>query len=335
MKTRWRIIFGIVTLAIVVYLLRKIDFVEVWALIVQADNFYFLLAFLAYLLGFLIFNIRSMYFVKSVVKPDYWFSFETMLAGFFVNTITPGAQIGGDPIRAHFLGKKYDKPKTKIFGALLADRFFHVVVSLFFIIASALFILTYVPVSPELRTIFQAVLFVALLLLLGFGYFSFRKTNFNIELFLKKFRWLYPQKEKIKDGQSTKLEKILIKHFGHFAKTFRKIVRTKKMIFIGVVLSLAYWLLNFATSYFLFLAFGVEISFLIVIVVFSIGNLIGDLSPSPGGMGLIEGVSIITYSLLGVGLSVAVAVALLTRIIFYLFSLLLGGISLAHLEKTV
>ena len=177
-------------------------------------------------------------------------------------------------------------------------------------------------------------LFFSLLFLLGIGYLSFRKANFNIELFLQKFRWLLPGKKTGKNHQ-TKLEKILIKHFGHFAKTFRKIVRTKKMIFIGVVLSLAYWLLNFATSYFLFLAFGVEISFLIVIVVFSIGNLIGDLSPSPGGIGLIEGVSIITYSLLGVGLSVAVAVALLTRIIFYLFSLLLGGISLAHLEKTV
>ena len=240
MKTRWRIFFGLLTFAVVVYLLRRINFLEVWQLIVKADNFYFLLAFLSYLLAFLIFNIRSMYFMKGIVKPNYWFSFETMLAGLFVNTVTPGAQVGGDPVRAYFLGKEYKKPKTKIFGALLADRLFHVVISLFFIISSALFVLTYVPVSRELRTIFQAVLFVTLLLLFGFAYFSFRKTNFNIELFLERFRWLFP-KEKIKNGQKTKLEKILIKHFGHFARTFRATVRDKKKIFVGIVLRIFFW----------------------------------------------------------------------------------------------
>src|SRR3972149_7353891 len=326
MNTRWRITFGLITLILVLYLLGKINFTEVWNLIVQANNYYFFLAFLAYLTSFLVFDLRTTYSMKNIVKPSLFFNLKTTLAGFFINVITPGAQLGGDPVRAYFLGKKYGKPKTKIFGALLADRFFHVVASIFFILASLLFIITYVPVSFELKTIFQTALFFALLFLLAIGYLSFRKANFNIELFLEKFRWLFPKKG-LKKGQKTKLEKILIKHFGHFARTFRTVVRDRKIIAVGILLSFIYWMLNFAASYFLFLSFGIQVSFLLVIVVISIGNLVGDFSPTPGGIGLIEGIMIVTYSLLGVSLSVAVAVSLLSRIIFYFFSILLGGLS--------
>src|SRR3989304_2011739 len=163
MNTRWRITFGLITLILVLYLLGKINFTEVWNLIVQANNYYFFLALLAYLTSFLVFDLRTTYSMKNIVKPSLFFNLKTTLAGFFVNTITPGAQLGGDPVRAYFLGKKYNKPKTKIFGALLADRFFHVVASLFFILASLLFILTYFPVSPELRVILQTTLFFSLL----------------------------------------------------------------------------------------------------------------------------------------------------------------------------
>ncbi len=325
--------FGAITVAVVVYLLSKIDFLEVWNLIDRANNYYFFLAFLAYLTSFLVFDLRTTYSMKNIVKPGLFFNLKATLAGFFVNVITPGAQLGGDPVRAYFLGKKYSKSKTQIFGAILADRFFHVVASLFFVLASLLFIITYVPVSFELKTIFQTALFFLLFFLLAIGYLSFRRTDFNIELFLAKFRWLFPRKNKEKG--KTKLEKILIKHFWHFARTFRTVVRDRKIIVLGILLSFVYWILNFAVSYFLFLSFEVQVSFLLVIVVVSVGNLVGDLSPTPGGIGLVEGVLIITYSLLGVNLSVAVAVSLLSRIIFYFFSIFLGGISLVNLEKTV
>jgi hypothetical protein len=333
MKTKWRILFGVITLTIVIYLLRKIDFLSVRDLIIEANNYYFFLAFLSYLVSFLVFDFRTKYSMKNIVVPGFFFNLKVTLAGFFVNTVTPGAQLGGDPVRAYYLGKKYKKSKSKIFGALLADRFFHVAASLFFILASLLFVLTFFPVSYELKTIFQATLFVIILVSLIMIYFSFRKANFNIELFFQRFRWLFPRKNKGKG--KTKLERILIKHFNHFAKTFRNVVKDKKIILVGILLSLTYWILNFSVSYFLFLSFGVEISFLIVIVVFCLGNIVGDISPSPGGIGLIEGVSIIAYSLFGVSLAAAVTVSLLTRVIFYFFSILLGGWSLINLEKTV
>ena len=111
-------------------------------------------------------------------------------------------------------------------------------------------------------------------------------------------------------------------------------MRNRRLLFIGFSLSFVYWLLNFLVAYFIFLSFSVEISFLYVIVAMNIANFVGTFSPVPGGIGLIETASVVTYSLLGVPLSIAIAVSVLTRIIFYFFSLFLGGLSLIHLEHS-
>ena len=59
----------------------------------------------------------------------------------------------------------------------------------------------------------------------------------------------------------------------------------------------------------------------------------GDFSPTPGGIGLVEGFMIFLYTAIGINLSVAIIVSLLSRMIGYFFSLVLGGISLVWLEK--
>ena len=76
-------------------------------------------------------------------------------------------------------------------------------------------------------------------------------------------------------------------------------------------------------------------SFFLVIIVVSLGNLLGDLSPTPGGVGLVEGFMIFLYSVLGVDLPAAIIVSLLSRLIGYFHSLVLGGISIFYLEKTL
>ncbi|MDZ4226534.1 MAG: lysylphosphatidylglycerol synthase transmembrane domain-containing protein, partial [Candidatus Pacearchaeota archaeon] len=187
MKTRWRIIFGAIIFVILFYLISKIDFPEVYQILKSIKPEFFLLAFGSFSLGILIFNLRSMISLREIIKEhDFWFFFKTTLAGSFANVITPGSNVGGEPIRAYFLGKKYNKPKTKVFGAVLADRIIHGAVSLFFIIASLLFILTYIPVSGELKIIFQTILFFLLAFLALVFLLNMKKISFNFEKFLKK-----------------------------------------------------------------------------------------------------------------------------------------------------
>ena len=187
MRTSLRIIFGIIVLAVVFYILRKIDFVEIYQIFGTLKPKFFLLAFASYSLGMLIFGLRSMISLREIIKKhDFWFFLKTTLAGSFVNVITPGANVGGEPVKAYFLGKRYNRPKTKVFGAILVDRILHGAVSLFFIIASLLFILTYIPVSHELKIIFQTVLFFLLAFLILILLLNIEKTNFNLWKFIEK-----------------------------------------------------------------------------------------------------------------------------------------------------
>ena len=333
MKTWLRLFFGLLVLVILIKILRKINFGEIYLLIIQANHLYFFLAFLAGMVSFFVVNLRSIYFMKGIIRPGFFFNLRVILAGFFVNNVTPGPQIGGDLIRAYFLGKKYKKSKIKLLGAILADRLFHLTVSLFFIVASVIYILMNIPISSELKIIFQTILFFIFFIFFIILMINFKKTSFDISWLFKKFKWMIPGNNR--KNVKKEFERIVLKHFKKFIKSFRIVIRNKKILLVGVFLSLIYWFLIYAVSYFLFLSFGFHIRFFLVIVVVSLGELIRDFSPSPGGIGLVEGFTILAYSLIGINPPIAVAVSLLSRMIFYFFSLLLGGISLVQLEHSL
>ena len=329
MRTSLRVILGIIAVVIVVYILQKIDFPEVYQILKSLKPKFFLLAFFAYSLGIVIFSLRGMISLRKIIfEHDFWFFLKTTLAGYFVNIITPGANVGGEPIRAYFFGEKYGKPKTQLFGAVLADRIIHGAVSLFFVIASLLFILTYIPVSRELKIIFQTILFFLLAFLLIVFFLNRKKTKFSLEKFLEKIGIF-------KALKNSKKIRHIEEHFGNFTKSFKKTIIDKKTLSLGILFSFAYWILSYLSSYFLFLSLEVKVSFFLVIIVVSLGSLLGDFSPSPGGVGLIEGLMIFLYSILGINLPTAIIVSVLSRLIVYFHSLVLGGISLFYLEKSL
>jgi len=329
MRTSLRVILSIIVLAVVIYILRKIDFLEIYQILGSLKLKFFLLAFASYSLGIVIFSLRSMISMREIIREhDFWFFLKTTFAGSFVNVVTPGASVGGEPIKAYFLGKKYNKPKTKVFGAVLADRIIHGAVSLFFVIASLLFILTYIPVSRELEIIFQTVLFFILVFLVIVFLFNMKKTKFSFEKFLKKIGIF-------KALKNNKKIRHIGEHFGNFARSFKKTISNKKTLFFGLLFSFAYWVLSYLSSYFLFLSMETKVSFFLVVIVVSLGSLLGDFSPIPGGIGLVEGFMIFLYSIVGVSLPVAIIVSLLSRMIGYFHSLVLGGISIFYLEKSL
>lgn len=330
MKTYLRVILGIITIGLVVYLLRDIDFVEVWSLFIQADNFYLLLAFLSQGLAILAFNLRSVNSLKTVAKTGFWFNLKCTLGGNFVNIITPGAQIGGEPVRAYYLGKRYKKSKTKIFGAIVADRFFHLITILSFILAAILYILTVISISPELRAILQTALFLIFVFFLMVLLINSERTRNWMMRLINKMGWM---KGPSKNARIRTIKKLITKHSKEFVDVFVKTVKNKKALFFGILLSAVYWVLIYFSAYFLFLSFGININFFIVLAVESLGTVVGDLSPTPGGVGIVEGSMIFMYSAFGVGFAAAFAVSVLTRMIRYFLHLVVGGISILHLER--
>ncbi|MEX0920540.1 MAG: flippase-like domain-containing protein [Candidatus Pacearchaeota archaeon] len=331
MKTSLRIALGVIILAAIIYFLKDIDFREVYSLLAEANNFYLFLAFVSLGISVLIFNLRGIYSISPVAKTGFWFNLKATLAGHFVNIATPGAQIGGEPVRAYYLSKRYKKSATDFFGAIIADRLFHVITALIFILISVLYILTIIDLPSELKVGLQTalilILFISLLALL----LNSKKVRSKMIKIVEMMGW--KEFKKNKKGKIGKIRNMVSKHSKKFFKMFLKVIKNKKIVAIGITLSLIHWLFVYLASYFLFLSFGMQINFLIVLAVYSVGSAIGEVSPTPGGVGLIEGSMILMYSAFGIGFSAAFAVSVLSRMILYFYFLVLGGISIIILNK--
>ena len=106
MKTSWRIFFGVVIIGILFYILKEVNFLAIYQTLGKISPKFFLLAFASYTLSILVFSLRGMIALRYLTEHRFWFFLRITLAGFFINVITPGSQVGGEPIRAYFLAKK-------------------------------------------------------------------------------------------------------------------------------------------------------------------------------------------------------------------------------------
>ncbi len=316
-------------LSLLVYTLKDVNFYEVYLLLKKVNLFYFSLAVASCLFGFLLWNLRWKNTLMGLIDADYWFLLHVLFAGVFFNNITPGTGLGGEPVRAHFLSKKYKKPKTKIFGSILAEKVFNESVFFIFVVISILFLLIFVHIPNELKIIFWSFVIIFLILAIIFLIIS-KKKELNLRWLLKK---LFKIKSIKKNFRSFKrFEKYVHKKILNFKSAFKSSVLGKNKLYRGLLFSAGIWMLTYFVSYFLFLSLGVKVNFLTVVVAVTLSWLVGDLSPIPGGVGLLESTMFLLYSSMGISAPFAVVVTLLSRIIYYFFAFFIGGLSSIYLK---
>ena len=330
MKKWINILATIIVLGLLIFILRDINFYEVYVLLAEANTFWLILAILATGGTFVAstFNLKQIF--KKILKFDFFYFMKVILTGAFFNTVTPSAGIGGEPFKAHYLAEKYKKPKSELLGGVLAEGFFRMVIFFTFVLLSILFVFMFVRISNNLKLILEGVLlfifassFIVLLTI-------FKKSHSNWKLFFKKLYWFRFVKKRFETEEAF-MNYARVKA-GTFYYSFKKVIMNKRTFVIGLLYGLGFWFCNFLTAYFLFLAFGYNFNFFLVIIVFSLAQVIGSLAPVPGGIGVVEGSRMLLYTAMGVPFSVALLVAFLQRIIYYFFSLFLGGMSLVHLK---
>jgi len=331
MKRAWNLVGILVVIGLLIYVLKDIDFYEVYNLLTQVNIWWFFLAVFCTICTFLVWNYRSIYITKKYFEPNFWYFLKVLFAGSFFNTITPGGGIGGEPFRAHYISRKYKKPVSKVLGYVLGDTFFRMSTLIFFAIFSVLFIFFYINVSPSLKLILEAILVGSLCLSGVVLFFTLKKFNFNFARF---FSHLYVFSFfKSKFESKDHFEIYLGKRIRNFSRVFRKVVKNKNNLVVGLTLSVIFWTFNFATAYFLFFAFGFPVHFLSVLIVFTLGNIIGSFFPVPGGVGVTESSMTVLYTAMGIPISVALLAAFLQRIIYYFFSIVVGGICFLSLGR--
>lgn len=331
MKKRYGFALSLIVIGLMFFVLKDIDFLEVWNLLLKVKLQWFLLAFLIYGFSFVIWNLRFKYSLKSLIaKGNFWYVFAVLFSGVFMNTITPGTNVGGETVRAYFLEQKFKKPKTKFLGAILADKFFNVFSFGFFLIFSTLFVLVFIQIPIILKFILESILIGFILSMFILGFLIWKEKKVNINWFLRKIYLLGRMKKRFKNISAFK--EYIEKGIKNFGSIFKKVVINKKRFVFGVLSSFFIWVLVYLVSYCLFLSFNSRVAFLSIIIVVTLSNVLGDVSPIPGGVGLIESSMFLLYSAMGVESSLAIAVALLSRTIYYFYAIFIGGLSLIYLK---
>jgi|SRR3989344_2795499 len=330
-------VIGAILTTIIIFLtyfvLKDINFFEVYLILREINPVYISLAFFSCMLSFLLWNFRLKNSLKEIIHISYIKLLPFLFAGFFIDMITPVSGIGGEPVKAYFLSKKYKKSKTKLLGCTLADKFFNISVFVVFVVLSILFLIIYLNIPENTKLILEILLLFIFLSLFFIAYLIWRKASLDVIWIIKllyKFRFI---RKKFSD--LSKFENYFKKRVKNLTKLFKKVIMNRKRFYVGVFVSVLIWALNYLVSYFLFLAFGFHVNFISVAIVVSLGYFIGDISPVPGGIGLIEGVMFLLYSAIGIFSPLALTVVLLSRVIYYFFTIFLGGLALIYLKLKI
>ena len=239
------------------------------------------------------------------------------VAGTALNNITPSTRMGGEPLRAYLLKKKYSIRTSTGLATVVIEKVADM---------TAFSIIT-------LLAIFYAFYFLNvpgyIVLLLVFSFFftaSIAATLLYVTI-RKKIRlkwvvWLIDKYRKIADKipfvgyYRDRMDDSLENYYKYAAKITRKKVLVK-----GILMSLLYWAIEIARAYVIFIAFGLNVPAAVIAAVYVLANIVGSLPLPPGS---IETTMIVIYSSTAINTVTAGAVTIIDRLISFWLVILVG-----------
>jgi len=123
--------------------------------------------------------------------------------------------------------------------------------------------------------------------------------------------------KKISKKDHSKLEKRALNALNGFQNSIRTLIRNRKILLYALPLSFLIWFVEIIRVYIIFMAFNTPISLEAIAVVFLISTLIGIVPLLPGGLGAVDGMMILLFSIAGVPPSVSAAATIIERLISF------------------
>ncbi len=318
---------------LVYFVFAEIGIYEIYNTIKEMNTLYLALSFLAATLYMFMWNIRGYYILRSFKKKVKYFALlPIFLAGILLNTITPGARAGGEPVKALYMAKRFKITKTKAFAAtilnIIHNFFIFGLLSLF----SILFVIIYINVPGVIKTFLITFLFAVPALIILLFLIKRRIKNLILRRLLGSlYHTFLFNKIREKFDTHRKFEVYINRKLRIFSKAIKKSLKNKKDFTIGVVTTVLFYVFRYVTVYLLFLGLGQEVKFIPVIIVVTLATLFGDLSFTPGGIGMTEGLMIALYLAFAINPAVAVIVTFLDRVYYYFYALFLGTIAFIYM----
>jgi len=334
----WNIV-RVVALAVVVGLLylvlRRIGFRNILQAIRRTDTASIVSAAMLFLTVFVLWCFRWLHILRPGAGMNLINVFPVYMAGVFFNIITPGARVGGEPVRAYYMSRVFGGEKSRYLGTILADKLGYATVFLGFLILSVFFVVGFVPLAVPYKVVLAGIVLLIVTAIIS-GVLLRRQIGVRSGLLgkllpavyngrlMKFIRRRFPTYEHFEDYAVGKLDNLV-------APAVRA-AGSPRALALVFTLSMVSWLLVCLAHHVLFAALGADISFPRVLVIVTISTFFGDISMSPGGAGFMEATMLALCAAFGLDSRTAAAVTVMSRGLFYLCGLGLGGICLAGLS---
>lgn len=309
---------------------RYAGFSETSSTLSAADLNFLLLFIFARILVYGLSTYKWKVFVDKIQKTSLSIIAPIFFSGMILDNLIPGPGFGGEPVKAYYLGRAIKKSFSKCFATALMDSIAYLAVFLGFLAAAVIYVFLYVRI-PLIRNLLE--ILIAILVLGGIATYYFSRKADHIVLD-KILNWIYHFKPfkivRERFLEYDQFKEFIARHFSEFLSTLKSLWATKSIFFYTVFLSFLLILLEIWSVQLLLKSFGLEISFVQVLVVVIISGFIGYYSMIPSGTGAVEGSMILLLSFVGIPPGVSGAVTLISRVSFYLITYGLGYMSLVY-----
>lgn len=299
---------------------------EILNAVEMANPWYVALALIIQLLLFGLWTERWFININVVgIKVKRWSLLPMVLVGMAVNNITPSARGGGEPVRAYILGKYTKCPMENSFATVIADRGLDTFPLFILAVVTITYAVLYLQL-PQLMVYALVIALVVLLILFLIGFYM----SINKELGEKVTLWVVNLVKRFSKKDHSKLEKNALSALHGFQNSIRSLIKNKKVLFYALPLSFLLWFMEIIRVYVVFLAFNTPVSLEFLAVVFVVATLIGMVPLLPGGVGAVDGMMILLFSIAGIPPSISAGATIVERLISFWLPSFLGILMLPY-----
>ncbi len=322
------LIFILFVTVIFIYIFQKIEFKTVLEIFKNSNKLYLFLAFLCmfcFSIGEALNIKRTLKLLKN--KVSFLRAYKYALGGFFVSSITPSSS-GGDPMQLYLMTK--DKISVShsaivLLTKLLVFQFVVITISLFsFLFCHSLFsnigIVKYIIYLGLFLNTLVCIIYFLLI-------FYKRIIIYLVDLLCKLLnKFHYKKTEVFKEKIETQI--------NEYQKASVILRKNPKIFILNLLTTYIQMLLYYSISYFVYLAFGLtKSSILVFVAIQSVLFISVSFLPFPGAVGASEATFMSLYKSI-YGANVLGSAMIITRFInFYLFVFYSGVVLIISLLR--
>jgi uncharacterized protein (TIRG00374 family) len=308
----------IALMAVAGWLLARESFIQMFDTIRSANRLLVVAAIAVYFLSVGLWAFRWQTALSFIhYKVSFAVRYLILCAALFLNNITPGARVGGDPFgRLYMLHKLENTSYSSAMASLIGDRALTPLIVISFLMAGLL--LQFGKGSLHLTVILAAVWAMTAFAVVFVPRLFFRKRiavkglNSITSRVLGRF------------GRRGKVPETLEAIETFYSSAYETLDTWKKMSLIGG-LTLALGALDVFRIYVVFLALDYHPQLSLLLIASALPTIVGLIPFLPGGLVIVEGSLISVFTALGVPLDLALAATVIERGISFVLSTIVGA----------